>query len=137
MDKKIGRVGFTVIFIGLIVLSSVGFATDRLVPSVYPTIQSAINDAVEGDTVIVDPSTYTGVANTNLTFQGYTITVRSINPDNPDIVAAVLFEGESGSSGCITDHTFGPFCSNFSKIKYLLRFNEMPPINRGHQEVKE
>lgn len=48
------------ILIILFPFHTVGFAADRIVPGVYPTIQCAINTAVDGDTVIVEPNTYTG-----------------------------------------------------------------------------
>ncbi len=61
----------------------------------YPTIQSAINDAVSGDVVIVAPGTYTGSGNVDLDLNGEAITVKSeINPDNPNpgIIAATIID---------------------------------------------
>jgi len=40
------------------------------VPSMYTTIQDAINAALDGDLVVVEPGTYTGAGNKNLTFGG-------------------------------------------------------------------
>ena len=68
----------------------------------YPTIQSAINDAVNGDVVVVAPGIWTGPGNVDLDFGGKAITVRSeINPDNPDpgIIAATIIDCDGGRYG--------------------------------------
>lgn len=62
------------------------------VPNSFPTIQAAINTAVDGDIVIVEPNTYTGDGNRDIDFNGLAITVRSINPDDSNIVAATIID---------------------------------------------
>ena len=47
------------------------------VPSEYPTIQDAIDAAIEGNTVLVYPSTYTGEGNRDIDFRGKAIIVKS------------------------------------------------------------
>lgn len=83
----------------LLSIQTLASAADLYVPSRdYPTIQSAINDAVNGDVVIVAPiapDVYTGLGNINLDFGGKAITVRSeINPDNPNptVIAATIID---------------------------------------------
>ena len=49
------------------------------VPSIYPTIQSAIDVAGPGDVVVVDDGVYTGMGNRKIDFGGKAITVRSEN----------------------------------------------------------
>jgi hypothetical protein len=55
------------------------WAADIYVPTDYGTIQAAIDAATTGDTVWVDDGIYTGGSNTNLSWIGKHITVRSVN----------------------------------------------------------
>lgn len=67
-----GVVLFVVLF-GAFVGRGVSAQTTRNVPASYATIQAAINAAVDGDTVLVQPGTYVQKIN----FMGKAITVRS------------------------------------------------------------
>jgi len=67
-------------------------AVTRRVPTGYPTIQAAINDSNDGDIVVVEPDTYTGQGNRNIEFFGKAITVRSIDPNDPNIVATTIID---------------------------------------------
>jgi beta propeller repeat protein/parallel beta-helix repeat protein len=66
----------------------------RHVPSEYVTIQYAINLAVDGDTIIVEPGVYIE----NINFLGKNITVTSTDPENPDIVATTIIDGYRAGS---------------------------------------
>ena len=59
-----------------------------IVPDDYDTIQSAINEALDGDTVIVKPGNY----RENLNFLGKRITVRSEGPDDEAVVQATVIQ---------------------------------------------
>ncbi|MHC4736833.1 MAG: hypothetical protein ACYTDW_20635, partial [Planctomycetota bacterium] len=58
----------------------------------FPTIQQAIDAAFDGDEVIIEPGIYNGTGNYNIYFWGKAITVRSVAPNNPAIVAATIIE---------------------------------------------
>jgi len=59
----------------------------------YTTIQDAIDDSNDGDTVIVAPSRYVE----NIDFQGKAITVRSSNPGSWDVVKNTIIDGGEGN----------------------------------------
>ncbi len=68
------------------------------VPEDYATIQAAIDAAVEGDVVVVSPGTYRGSGNRDISFGGKGITVRSVDPDDPAVVAGTVIDCEGTSS---------------------------------------
>ena len=68
------------------------------VPSQYSTIQSAIDTAIGGDTVIVSSGTYLE----NINFKGKAITVQSVDPNDPNIVASTIIDGSAPA-----DQNFG------------------------------
>ncbi|MHC4695081.1 MAG: BACON domain-containing protein, partial [Planctomycetota bacterium] len=63
----------------------------RHVPAEYETIWDAVNAAVAGDEVILEPGTYS--AGNGISAMGKPITIRSIDPQNPAIVAATIING--------------------------------------------
>jgi predicted outer membrane repeat protein len=73
-------------------LCRIGLADELHVPSGYGTIQSAIDDANNGDVVVVADGTYTGPGNRDIDFLGKAITVRSTDPNDPNIVAATIID---------------------------------------------
>jgi predicted outer membrane repeat protein len=61
-------------------------------PADFNNIQAAIDDANDGDTVEVQPGTYTGPGNRDIDFLGKAITVTSTDPSNPNIVAQTTID---------------------------------------------
>ncbi|HLB74739.1 MAG TPA: right-handed parallel beta-helix repeat-containing protein, partial [Sedimentisphaerales bacterium] len=59
----------------------------------YVNIQTAIDDANDGDTVIVNP----GVYYENISFLGKSITLCSVSPNDPNIVAATVIDGSTST----------------------------------------
>ncbi len=65
------------------------------VPYDYNNIQAAVDAAVDGDEVVIVPGRYVGEGNFDVVIGGKAITVRSIDPNNPAIVAATIVDGNS------------------------------------------
>jgi hypothetical protein len=59
------------------------------VPDDYPSIQQAIDAAADGGVIVVRPGQY----DENLNFKGKEITLRSTDPDDPQIVASTIIYG--------------------------------------------
>ncbi|GEM_PF-2539479 len=73
------------------------WADELYVPSQYRTIRGAINNANDGDTVIVDEGVYSEYVN----FLGKAITLTSTNPDDPAVVANTRIIGGVSPTECI------------------------------------
>jgi|GEM_PF-750184 len=69
----------------------------------YRSIQNAIFAAHEGGMVLVGPGTHSGPGNHNIGFLGKAITVRGMDPNDPDIVAATVVECDADpyDFGCV------------------------------------
>lgn len=67
-------------------LSPLTFAATIHVPAEQPTIQSGLDIAQNGDTVLVDDGVYTGEGNVNLDFKGKRITLKSKNGADATVI---------------------------------------------------
>jgi hypothetical protein len=61
-------------------------------PADFRTIQAAIDDANDGDTIIIQPGTYTGPGNRDISFRGKAITVRGVDPNDPNAVESTIVD---------------------------------------------
>jgi parallel beta-helix repeat protein len=64
----------------------------------FNNIQAAIDDSNDWDTIYVFPGIYTGPGNRDIDFLGKAITVRSIAPEYPYIVAATIIDCDANAS---------------------------------------
>ncbi len=71
------------------------------VPAGFPTIQEAINAAVDGDEVVVADGTYGGPGNRDLEFLGKLITVRSAGGPAACIIEFVPCPWDLDGSGAV------------------------------------
>jgi len=62
-------------------------------------IQDAINAAVAGDTVEIRPGLYTGPGNYDLDPNGKAVTIRSTNPNNPDVIERTIIDPNLAGRG--------------------------------------
>lgn len=67
------------------------------VPEMFTTIQKAIDEAEEGNVIIVSPGTYSE----NIDFKGKNVTLQSSDPNDPDIVVVTIIDG-GGKSSVVT-----------------------------------
>jgi hypothetical protein len=59
----------------------------------YVLVQHAIRDAEPGDVILLDPATY----EENIEFRGGPATLRSLDPNNPAVVAGTILRGRGAS----------------------------------------
>ncbi len=70
----------------------------------YPTIQAAIDDANDSDIIILMPSDQPYYTQAGFTINGRNITITSINPDDPAVVASTIIQ-QQGAQGSPYDRS--------------------------------
>ncbi|MFC1889431.1 right-handed parallel beta-helix repeat-containing protein [Thermodesulfobacteriota bacterium] len=90
--------GFLLLSLFFLGVSGSGLAAERLVPTVYATIQDAIDASSNGDEVVIATGTYTGSGNRDISFDGKAIIVRSTDPEDAGVVATTIIDCQ-GTSG--------------------------------------
>ena len=78
----------------LLVMPISGLAAEIQVPSQFATIQAAIDASQNGDTIVVQPGTYTE----NIDYNGKAIVFTSTNPLDLTIVASTIIDGNMSGS---------------------------------------
>ncbi|MHC4499137.1 MAG: right-handed parallel beta-helix repeat-containing protein, partial [Planctomycetota bacterium] len=58
----------------------------------YNSIQGAVDDSNHGDIIIITVGTYTGEGNRDIDFNGTAVTLQSIDPNDPDVVASTIID---------------------------------------------
>ena len=102
----------TILWILLLCWAGPAHSATLNVPGQYPTIQAAINAAMDGDLVLVDPGTYLE----NIDFYGKAVTVKSAQgpeettidggcPSNPLAASVVTFRSGEGRDSVIEGFT--------------------------------
>ncbi|HIJ69774.1 MAG TPA: hypothetical protein HPP87_00250 [Planctomycetes bacterium] len=87
----------TICFLGLLIAGSAGAAV-HYVPTDYPTIQAAIDAASGGDSIVINPGTYSGPGNYSISFKGKAITVQSTDPGDPYVVNTTVIDCQGSPS---------------------------------------
>lgn len=67
-------------------------AGERHVPGEYATIAEAMQASGDGDEIVLAAGTYVGDGNRNLYFDGRAITIRSTDPNDPNVVDATVID---------------------------------------------
>jgi len=65
----------------------------------FRKIQDAIDDANDGDTIEIRPGLYSGERNYDLDPNGLAITIRSTDPNNPNVIANTIIDPNSAGRG--------------------------------------
>lgn len=99
----------TIICLSLTALATAETITvDNDTAADFDNIQAAIDNADDGDIIIVYPGAYTGAGNRDIDFLGKSITVRSIDPNDPDTVNTTVIDCQSLSRAFIFRNGEGP-----------------------------
>jgi hypothetical protein len=100
----------------------------------YDSIQDAVDASMDGDEIVVMPGTYTSTQDGHVVdMLGKSVTLRSTDPSDPDVVAATIIDGEDTRRGlaCFNEETSETTISGFTIVNgYGVSydyFGNMPP----------
>ncbi len=83
--------------------SVIGFVNNSVNGFRYPSISSAVTNAVAGDVLVLDPNTFAE----SVDYAGKAITLTSIDPNNATIVAATIIDGNGSAASVAFDSSEG------------------------------
>lgn len=120
--------GLAVVSVLLFCAQAIGAV--RSVPLEYGTIQAALTASVDGDEIVIFPGTYVGEGNRDLDFDGKAVTVRSVDPSDPTIVASTVIDcrGDENDAGRAFSFLSGE--GNDSRLIGLTIANGFAPVTR-------
>ncbi|MCB2229095.1 right-handed parallel beta-helix repeat-containing protein [bacterium] len=111
------------LFLVVLLTCQVAFGAELAVPDPFPTIQSAIDSAQAGDTILLAPGTYTGAGNVDVDFAGKQLVLRSsTGPDSTIIdcqqavVRALFLHSAEDSATVISGITFANGGSQYGLV---------------------
>lgn len=73
----------------------------------YPTIRAAIDKAGNGDTIVLAPGLYVSFGNQDITMWNKVLTLRSQNPDDPNVVADTVIDCQGDAMAWSTHWAIG------------------------------
>jgi len=94
----------------------------------FATIQAAVDEAVDGDTVVIHPGRYMGYGNCDISLQRKAISVRSTDPEDPSVVEATVIDCQ----GMVSAPHRGFYVADFNgEISGLTIFNGLAAAGGG------
>ena len=81
-----------------LLIPSLALAATYDVPADFTTVQAALVSATHGDEIIVAP----GIYYETIRFEGKNLTLRSTNPEDPEVVAATILDASRTGTELVT-----------------------------------
>jgi len=101
MERRICRAGIAALACVLVVGPAIQAKTIRVGSSAaagYRSLKPAVSAAADGDVIVVEKGTYAGADNRDILIQGKAVTIRSMDPNDPAVVAATVIDCQGAAS---------------------------------------
>lgn len=96
----------------------------------FATIEQALNVTQDADTVVLMPGVYTGPGNYDLALPDVTLTIRSSEPENWDIIAQTVIDPAQAGGVFILENGFG--IVTVEGITFQNAVKQYPPYDYPH-----